>query len=414
MSKHARRHVLTRTLLLVALALIAAVLRKPRWRRLLRDRLDDVQRPYPPRPPKGRTPARHRATEDRTIWREVTTSARRLRQAFHAVGATDARAAWRLAMPDGWRYIRWAGWRRPADPIPWRTSTPVGSLTGVIGVVLAVLLISSVVSQVGNAPPRTFLTTAKAFRDNHVDFTRHLLNTPAARDAPTSSPKRARSRSDTDRSKPKSTGSESRHAPTPLGKKAVPVNRDRGPVRVQPYLYLNSDHVPDVGAVMRRTGVTEFTLAFVLSDGGCRAVWDGSPRVGRDAGTVISAIRANGGDVVVSFGGWAGRKLGTHCRDAETLARAYQRMIDRYRLRAIDIDIEYREFENAKAQDRVLRALRIVAARNPALTTRHPGEGGQRAERAPALGACTVRRGRAPRVLVHGTWTGGMCSALMR
>ncbi|MPY96603.1 MAG: hypothetical protein GEU97_01125 [Actinophytocola sp.] len=381
MSKHAKRHASTRTLALIAVAVVAAVLRKPRWQRLLRDHLESLPRPGLVRPSEDHTPTRHRAADNRTLWGEITeasrgwlavalrwareaeTSARRLLDVVGAAALSDARIEW---VPGRWPRVRRDAWRR-ASTLPWQTNTSVGHLTGAVGAVLAVLLISSVAGQVATPPaPQTSLAV-KGFRTDHVDFTRHLLNAPAATDQPPST-RRAAPAADAERSKP-AAPARSRKAPQPAGTKAVPVHQQPGPVRVQPYLYLNSNHVPDIGAVMRRTGVTEFTLAFVLSNGGCQTVWDGGPRVGRNAGRVISAIRANGGDIVVSFGGWAGRKLGTHCRTPQALAAAYQQVIDTYRLRAIDVDIEHHEFENPRAQDRVLRALRLVKAANPGLTT---------------------------------------------
>lgn len=362
MGKHAKRHASMRTLALVALAVAAAVLRKPRWQRLLREYFENCRRPVLVRPPEDHTPTRHRATDNRTLWQEVTTDARRLLDVVRAAALSDARIDW---VPGCWPCVRREGWRRTGT-VPWHTNTSVGHLTGTVGAVLAVLLMSSVAGQVVTAPvPRPSLAV-KGFRTDHVDFTRHLLSAPAVV-GKDQSPRRAAPAAESGRSEPTAPARPTKE-PRRAGTKAAPVHQQPGPVRVQPYLYLNSNHLPDAGEVMRRTGVTEFTLAFVLSNGGCQTVWDGGPRVGRNAGQVISAIRANGGDVVVSFGGWAGRKLGTHCRSAQDLARAYQQVINTYRLRAIDVDIEYHEFENPRAQDRVLRALRIVRAANPGLT----------------------------------------------
>ena len=81
----------------------------------------------------------------------------------------------------------------------------------------------------------------------------------------------------------------------------------------------------------------------------------------------IAQIRAAGGDVMPSVGGFSGTKLGENCADATSLAAAYQAVIDRYALRAIDFDIEASEFENTAAQDRVTTAIRILKARTPAL-----------------------------------------------
>ena len=81
--------------------------------------------------------------------------------------------------------------------------------------------------------------------------------------------------------------------------------------KVAPYLYLGWGRPPSATDVMHRTGVRDFTLSFVLSDGGCRPMWDGERplRGGRDLAT-IHAIRRAGGDVVVSFGQWFGHDVG--------------------------------------------------------------------------------------------------------
>jgi hypothetical protein len=138
-----------------------------------------------------------------------------------------------------------------------------------------------------------------------------------------------------------------------------------------PYLFLGWGEPPSPSAVMEATGVRSFTMAFVLSDGGCSPAWDGSrPLTGGADQAAIDEIRAAGGDIVPSFGGWSGNKLGPNCESPEALAGAYQEVIDAYGLSAIDIDIENTdEFENEAVQDRILGALKIVKADNPGIQT---------------------------------------------
>ncbi|MEV6962114.1 carbohydrate binding domain-containing protein [Streptomyces sp. NPDC051207] len=138
-----------------------------------------------------------------------------------------------------------------------------------------------------------------------------------------------------------------------------------------PYLYLGWGDPPSATSVMSATGIKWYTMAFILSSGGCNPAWDGQrPLTGGNDQAVINSIRSAGGDIVPSIGGWSGNKLGPNCSTAEALAGAYQRVIDAYGLKAIDIDIENSdEFENAVVQDRILNALRIVKANNPGLRT---------------------------------------------
>jgi len=141
--------------------------------------------------------------------------------------------------------------------------------------------------------------------------------------------------------------------------------------RGAPYLYLGWGDPQNPASVMASTGVKWFTMAFVLSGGGCSPAWDGNrPLTGGVDANAIAQIRAAGGDIVPSFGGWSGNKLGPNCATPEALAGAYQQVIDAYRLKAIDIDIENSdEFENETVQDRILNALKIVKQRNPGIQT---------------------------------------------
>ncbi|MFH9548357.1 alpha-galactosidase [Streptomyces sp. NPDC017435] len=139
---------------------------------------------------------------------------------------------------------------------------------------------------------------------------------------------------------------------------------------VAPYEYLGWGSPPDPASVMSATGVRWFTLAFILSDGGCNPKWDGSrPLTGGNDQAKIKAIRAAGGDVMVSVGGWSGAKLGEKCSSASALAGAYQKVINAYGLKAIDIDIENTEWSDATVRQRVVDALKTVKADNAGLKT---------------------------------------------
>jgi Carbohydrate binding domain/Fibronectin type III domain len=138
-----------------------------------------------------------------------------------------------------------------------------------------------------------------------------------------------------------------------------------------PYLYEGWGNPPSVSTVMSATGIKQFTMAFMLSGGGCVPMWDSSrPLTGGVDQTTINQIRAAGGDVEISFGGWSGNKLGPNCSSASALAGAYQQVINAYNLKYIDIDIENTdEFESEVVQDRILNALKTVKANNPGIKT---------------------------------------------
>jgi chitinase len=137
-----------------------------------------------------------------------------------------------------------------------------------------------------------------------------------------------------------------------------------------PYIYPGWGNPPAPSTVMNATGIKAFTIAFVLANG-CNPVWDGESGItgGVHASTII-AIKAAGGSVVPSFGGWSGNKLGPNCSTSALLAGAYQKVIDAFALKAIDIDIENTdEFENPTVQDRILGALKIIKQNNPTVKT---------------------------------------------
>jgi hypothetical protein len=137
---------------------------------------------------------------------------------------------------------------------------------------------------------------------------------------------------------------------------------------VAPYLYNGWGNPPDPTTIMNATGVKWFTLAFVLSNGTCNPQWDGGRALtgGVDQNT-INKVRAAGGDVVPSFGGYSGNKLEESCTSASALAGAYQKVISAYGLKAIDIDIEASAYSNGTVQQRTVDALKTVKANNPGI-----------------------------------------------
>ncbi|MFF8918764.1 chitinase [Streptomyces sp. NPDC015032] len=143
-----------------------------------------------------------------------------------------------------------------------------------------------------------------------------------------------------------------------------------GAMAAAPYEYLGWGNPQKPTEVMAATGVKWFTLAFILSDGTCNPKWDGDRALtGGSDQAAIDSIRAARGDIVVSVGGWSGNKLGEKCSSAAALAGAYQKVIDAYHLKALDIDIEDTEFSKATVRQRVVDALKIVKARNPGIVT---------------------------------------------
>ncbi|MFI2204202.1 lectin [Streptomyces sp. NPDC020192] len=140
------------------------------------------------------------------------------------------------------------------------------------------------------------------------------------------------------------------------------------PMAVAPYLYNGWGSPPSPTTITQATGVKWFTLAFVLSNGYCNPQWDGSrPLTGGVDQQTVNTVRGYGGDVIPSFGGYSGNKLESSCSSAGELAAAYQKVINAYGLKAIDIDIEADAYSNATVQQRTVDALKTVKANNPGL-----------------------------------------------
>jgi chitinase len=138
-----------------------------------------------------------------------------------------------------------------------------------------------------------------------------------------------------------------------------------------PYLMPLDNDPPDATAIMDATGLKAFQLAFILAPngGGCSPAWDGTAPVSGDTAVagVIDAIRARGGDVSISIGGYGGTKLGQACGTPEATAAAYQQVITKYGLHAIDFDLEEPEYENTAAIHNEIGAARILQQNNPGL-----------------------------------------------
>lgn len=117
-----------------------------------------------------------------------------------------------------------------------------------------------------------------------------------------------------------------------------------------------------------QTGQRYYTLAFITSRNGCKPAWGGViPLADDHYRSEIEALRRAGGDVIVSFGGAVGVELGQACTSVSALQAAYQSVIDRYALTAIDFDIEGAAVADAASVDRRNRAIAGLQAANPGL-----------------------------------------------
>jgi len=137
-----------------------------------------------------------------------------------------------------------------------------------------------------------------------------------------------------------------------------------------PYYAVLDSAAPNLTQVMSATGQKAFDMSFILADGSsCAPAWNGTDPVSSDTqvASVIAGVRAAGGDVTVSAGGYAGTKLGQVCGSAAATAAAYQQVISTYGLHAFDFDLEEPEIESSSSIANELGAAQILQENNPGL-----------------------------------------------
>jgi hypothetical protein len=141
------------------------------------------------------------------------------------------------------------------------------------------------------------------------------------------------------------------------------------PARVfAPYMYLGTGQADQLTQCNGATGQLYFTLAFIIADRENNPAWYG--RVAMDGNYYadqIAAIRAKGGDVIVSFGGEGGTELAIAETDPQRLLSKYQSIIDRYKFTWLDFDIEGNGLKDTAANERRNSVLAKLQAANKGL-----------------------------------------------
>ncbi|MFE3558092.1 cellulose binding domain-containing protein [Streptomyces sp. NPDC059193] len=138
--------------------------------------------------------------------------------------------------------------------------------------------------------------------------------------------------------------------------------------RFAPYVDTSLYPAYDLLDTAARTGVKEFHLAFITSGGGCAPLWGGVTGLADDkVAAQIGALRAEGGDVRVSFGGAAGHELALNCATVDELAAAYGKVVDHYKLTKVDFDIEGAALPETAANTRRAQAIARLQKAHPGL-----------------------------------------------
>jgi hypothetical protein len=134
--------------------------------------------------------------------------------------------------------------------------------------------------------------------------------------------------------------------------------------------YFETWTTDSITTISQQSGARYFTLAFLqtLGKSSCTLAWDGdkSQTISPPARYLsdIASLRAIGGDVIPSFGGWSadqgGTEIGDSCKDVNAIAAAYENLITTYDVSRLDMDIEGRSLNKPDGIDRRNKAIKIV------------------------------------------------------
>jgi Glycosyl hydrolases family 18 len=125
-----------------------------------------------------------------------------------------------------------------------------------------------------------------------------------------------------------------------------------------------------LATIAKRSGARYFTLAFLSAPrrGSCQIDWNGErtapvTRRGR-MGREIAKLRAMGGNVIPSFGGYSAdhalTEIADSCKSVRKIAKAYESVVTTYRVTRLDMDVEARSLSHKAGLNRRSAALRLL------------------------------------------------------
>jgi GH18 family chitinase len=133
--------------------------------------------------------------------------------------------------------------------------------------------------------------------------------------------------------------------------------------------YFETWTTDSISATSTASGVKYFTLAFLETTGkrSCTLAWNGVKTQSVASGRYLSdiaSLRAAGGDVIPSLGGWSadqgGTEIGDSCKDVASIAAAYEQLVTTYGVTRIDMDIEGRSLTRTAGIDRRNQAIAML------------------------------------------------------
>ncbi len=133
--------------------------------------------------------------------------------------------------------------------------------------------------------------------------------------------------------------------------------------------YFEAYNGDSLNGLSSQSGANFLTMAFVQtpSPGSCTVYWNGDtgmPIASSTFGADITSMRARGGDVIPSFGGYAADNSGTEiadwCTNVNSIAAEYEKVITTYNVTRLDLDTEDNSLTNTAGIDRRNKAIKMV------------------------------------------------------
>ena len=134
--------------------------------------------------------------------------------------------------------------------------------------------------------------------------------------------------------------------------------------------YLETWQNNSLPVIASKSGARDLTLAFLQTPkrGSCSVAWNGDPArmVGPSDPYLaqIRRLRAMGGDVVPSFGGFSADQGGTEiadsCPSVAKIAKAYEKVVTTYHVTRLDMDVEARSLGNTAGIARRSEAIKML------------------------------------------------------
>ena len=146
-----------------------------------------------------------------------------------------------------------------------------------------------------------------------------------------------------------------------------------------PYVDLGLTVDQNVVSFQQQAGFKSVVLAFLDSTSGCAAGWGGIGGTlptdtlanGTTVQSVVQSLQSAGVQVILSFGGASGTEPAVNCGSATQLQALYQSVLDRYKVKILDFDIEGGESANQAANLIRSQALAGLKTANPGLVIQY-------------------------------------------